>query len=73
MIELKSGSCCITLQAKINMPSGMDDYLIWLKDNGAPIIGYTILKVAPGYIISLSEDTSNGSTHVTWSPLNEST
>lgn len=72
MNKLKSGSCVITIQDKLDTPLGMDDNLVWLKKYGAPIIGCMVLKVDPRYIIFMSEDTSNGSTNVTWSPLDES-
>lgn len=70
MNKLKSGSCDITLQDKLDTPVGMVDHLVWLKKYGAPILGNLILKPDPRYTIRLFEDTSTGSTHVTWSPLN---
>ncbi len=71
MNKLKSGSCDITLQNKIDTPLGMADQLVWLKKYGAPILGNTFLRPDLRYTISLFENTSNGSTHVTWEPLDE--
>lgn len=71
MSKLKSGSCVITLQDKLDVPIGIVDHLVWLKKYGAPIIGGLVLQPDPRYTISMHEDTSNGSTTVTWVPLNE--